>query len=79
MAKDSLRSVMSSVNQLHSGHSCQTCDALKALNGDDRVALVEWLRDKSISVRMINEALKLYGWTVSKSSISRHRREHSVE
>ena len=70
---------MARVPPTKGGHLCLTCDALDTLKGDDRDALVEWLKDKSINNRMIFEACSGYGLKITRSSIARHRREHSVE
>lgn len=70
---------MTRVPPMRGGHSCQTCDALAVLTGDDRDALVEWLEDRSVSTRMIHLALDGVGIKATKASIARHRREHPVE
>lgn len=70
---------MDAVDVRRPGHACRTCRALEALEGDDRAALVEWLRDRDVSARMITQAVSAYGLDITQASVMRHRREHSLE
>ena len=57
------------------GHKCYTCKILMELQGDDRVVLEEWLSDRSKSAGMIRKGLANYGYEISTTALSRHRRE----
>lgn len=71
----SLRSVFSEVQKPRVGHKCYTCKILSELQGDDRVVLEEWLGDVSKSASMIRSGLSAYGYEISTTALSRHRRE----
>ena len=71
----SLRKILDSVERPRVGLRCRTCSILEQLQGDDRVVLEEWLGDLSKSASMIKAGLGQYGYTVSTTALSRHRRE----
>lgn len=71
----SLRKVLDSVERPRVGHKCLTCRILRELQGDDRVVLEEWLGDLSKSASMIKAGLGQYGYSISTTALSRHRRE----
>lgn len=71
----SLRKIFDSVERPRVGHKCLTCTILGELQGDDRVVLEEWLGDLSKSASMIKTGLGNYGYTISTTALSRHRRE----
>lgn len=79
MAKPALRQMMDGVDTRRGGHSCLTCHLLESLEGDDLVALQEWLADRRVSARMIVQAVRAYGLEITQSSVMRHRREHSIQ
>jgi len=55
--------------------SCKTCAIVESLEGDDRVALFEAFDNVDLSSQMIVDVLKQAGLSVSRSALSRHRRE----
>lgn len=67
--------MFSEVTKPRVGHRCYTCNILSELKGDDRVALEEWLGDPSKSASMIRAGLEAYGYKISTTALSRHRRE----
>lgn len=71
----SLRKIFDTVERPHVGIKCRTCTILEELQGDDRVVLEEWIADLSKSASMIKTGLAAYGYTVSTTALSRHRRE----
>ena len=71
----SLRTVFDTVESPRSGVKCRTCGILAELQGDDRVVLEEWLGDLSKSASMIKTGLGHYGYKISTTALSRHRRE----
>ena len=58
-----------------STHLCKTCAIVESLEGDDRVALLEAFSNVDFSSQMIVNVLKQAGFSVSRSALSRHRRE----
>ncbi len=60
---------------MQGGTRCLTCRIIASLEGDDQVVLLEWLGDPSKSGNMIRKGLGAYGYSVSVTAISRHRRE----
>lgn len=71
----SLRKAFASVERPRVGHKCLTCKIISELQGDDRVVLEEWLGDPSKSASMIRSGLLAYGYGISTTALSRHRRE----
>jgi hypothetical protein len=71
----SLRDAFASVDYLRSGVKCRTCAFTESLSPDDRVMLEEYFADPGVTSSMIVRALKAFGFSVSLSALSRHRRE----
>ena len=56
------------------GVRCTVCELLNVLVGEDRSELVDALADKSLSVRVIESALRSEGLRVGVGAANRHRR-----
>ena len=73
MAKASLRAILDSANTKPVEPNCRTCRFVADLSPDDRTAFNEYLQS-DVSTQMIRNALEAYGYKISVSALSRHRR-----
>lgn len=75
MAKIQLSDLLSEAAQATRVVKCTTCKLIAELEPDDSAALIAAVRSDDVSAGVIAKALSNYGYSVSPSAVSRHRRE----
>lgn len=71
----SLRDLFAAAPARSGGNVCKTCVIVDSLDGDDSLVLAEAFANPDISSQMIVNVLKQAGFSVSRSALSRHRRD----
>lgn len=57
---------------------CKLCELLKELEKEDREALIRRLEDPRVGHTALSDVLMKNGYNVSRSSVSRHRKDTHV-
>jgi len=57
---------------------CKLCELLKELKEEDKEALIKRLEDPRVGHTALSDVLMKNGYNVSRSSVSRHRKDTHV-